>query len=810
MRLTTLINSFFVSIGAVVVLFAGMNIFKTVDSLIETRRFAEVGQATSTAMSATVAMSLERSVIQVALALEGPIPPAFRSIVEEQRERANQGLEAAILAIEAATYLSTSAEFVSQTRSALNNVARIRSEIDGLVNQTKSDRNAELAYQMPFELKAEVVSLRNATDLLRNHLAMATSTAGVLDSVQQRAWEVREFGGRARTYFAIATANEEAIPEASLGQVHLDNLRAAEAWDSLKNMVVDSEVSEALTAEIAAAEALYFGDYVPAIDNMVAISSAPGEAQARDYPMSFEEFFEFSNKALGLMESLSVSAGDELSTYLKARERSALVWTALNCALAATLAAGIFFVARILNKRVIGKLSDVTDTLSKVSRGELDATISISGKEVEEIKTLAAAVDEIRTKHLALMDAEAAAEAEAERQKLAEEREKEAMLRQADAEERQKEAAERLKHAEATRNLTTEIQSVVRKATAGNFNDRIRDDYEAEDLSMLSQSVNQLLSTVSAGLDDVSQVMTKLSQGDLNARMPGDHKGAFLELQKNINGTITALGGAVSQIIQSAASVSGTSAQLRSASLQMADRAEVNASSLEATFRSVENVSTSVDGKVGNARDARTSMERVKSGAENGRAVATETQTAMAQMTEASKRIEDVTGVIEGIAFQINLLALNAGVEAARAGEAGRGFSVVATEVRGLAQRSQEAVKEINDVINENGQSVGRSVDQVEKSQKALQDIIADVDIASAQIEEITSAAERQAVDVQEINTSVLTVKDAARQDAAAIEKLSASSNDLNDEAKQLDTAASRFSIDETEKFRAELGQAAA
>ena len=111
------------------------------------------------------------------------------------------------------------------------------------------------------------------------------------------------------------------------------------------------------------------------------------------------------------------------------------------------------------------KLSDVTDTLSKVSRGELDATISISGKEVEEIKTPAAAVDEIRTKHLALMDAEAAAEAEAERQKLAEEREKEAMLRQAEAEERQKEAAERLKHAEATRNLTTEIQSVVRRAS---------------------------------------------------------------------------------------------------------------------------------------------------------------------------------------------------------------------------------------------------------------------------------------------------------------------------------------------------------
>ena len=798
MRLTTLINGFFISIGTVVVLFAGMNIFKTVDSLVETRRYAHVGHATSTAMSATVAMSLERSVIQVALALENPIPVAFRDIVEDQRDRSNLGLQEAVLAIEAASFLSTSEEFVSQTRSALNNVARIRAEIDGLVSVPRSERNATRAYQLPFELKSEVVRLRNATDLLRNHLAMATSTAGVLDSVQQRSWEVREFGGRARTYFAIATANEEAISEAALGQIHLDNLRAAEAWESLKNMVVDSEVSDVLVNKITEAETFYFGEYIPAVEAMESVSSGPAEGLARDYAMSFEDFFAFSNKALGLMEALSVSAGDELSSYLKDRERTALLWTAINCILAAALAGGIFTVARLLNKRVIGKLSEVTLTLSRVSRGEPADSISVSNKEVEEIKTLASAVDEIKKKHEALMDAEAAAEAEAERQKLAEEREKEAMLRQAEAEERQKEAAERLKHAEATRTLTDEIQAVVQKATAGNFNDRISDDYEAEDLSTLSESVNLLLSTVSAGLDDVSHVMIKLSGGDLSARMTGDHQGAFLELQKNINETITALGDAVSQIVESAASVSGTSAQLRNASQQMAGRAEVNASSLESTFRSVETVSDSVEGMVANARDARSSMERVKSGAENGREVAAETQAAMARMTEASKRIEDVTGVIEGIAFQINLLALNAGVEAARAGEAGRGFSVVATEVRGLAQRSQEAVKEINDVINENGQSVAQSADQVEKSQKALQDIIADVDVASAQIEEITTAAEQQSQEVQEINKSVMTVKDAARKDAVAIDKLSTSSNDLNAEATQLDAAASRFSVNET------------
>ncbi|WP_299968451.1 methyl-accepting chemotaxis protein [uncultured Roseobacter sp.] len=152
-----------------------------------------------------------------------------------------------------------------------------------------------------------------------------------------------------------------------------------------------------------------------------------------------------------------------------------------------------------------------------------------------------------------------------------------------------------------------------------------------------------------------------------------------------------------------------------------------------------------------------------------------------------------VVKVIEDIAFQINLLALNAGVEAARAGEAGRGFSVVASEVRALAQRSQEAVQEISQVIDQNNQSVEAGVEQVALSREALEGIMSEVEVASGQISDIALAVEQQSVGIEEVNTAIRSIDTTAQTNAAALEEMTASSVSLSEEAKVLAETLGQF-----------------
>ncbi len=251
--------------------------------------------------------------------------------------------------------------------------------------------------------------------------------------------------------------------------------------------------------------------------------------------------------------------------------------------------------------------------------------------------------------------------------------------------------------------------------------------------------------------------------------------------------------GIAKQVSASAGTVNGTAAEFKSIANDMAKRTEASAMALDNTSTDVEGLLKSISTVVENTRSVDKSMENVKQGAEYGSSVADSTKEAMKEMADASALIENVTSVIEDIAFQINLLSLNAGVEAARAGEAGRGFTVVAAEVRALAQRSQDAVQEINKVIAENGKSVKRSVEQVNKSQEALEAIIKDVAIASSQIADINNAVEEQSTGMEGINSLIRKVRDSAQSDAASIEELSASSVTLSEEAERLSDTVSLF-----------------
>ncbi len=304
-----------------------------------------------------------------------------------------------------------------------------------------------------------------------------------------------------------------------------------------------------------------------------------------------------------------------------------------------------------------------------------------------------------------------------------------------------------------------------------------------------------LVRAVCRPMTQLAEVARRIGDGDLDVVVDTSRHDEIGALQRSLAGMRDALRGIVGQVRQSAESIQVASTEVASGNIDLSHRTEETASNLQQTASSLQQLTANVRQSADAAAQANQLAASAQSVAQRGGAVVSQVVSTMDEINQSSKRIADIIGTIDGIAFQTNILALNAAVEAARAGEQGRGFAVVASEVRSLAQRSAEAAREIKVLI-------GSSVDKVETGARLVQDagstmgeIVASVQRVSDVIGEISAASEEQSQGIAQVNGAVSNLDQMTQQNAALVEESAAAAESLKDQAQRLTAAMQVFRL---------------
>jgi len=242
----------------------------------------------------------------------------------------------------------------------------------------------------------------------------------------------------------------------------------------------------------------------------------------------------------------------------------------------------------------------------------------------------------------------------------------------------------------------------------------------------------------------------------------------------------------VDEIRSASTNVFDSSREIAEGNTELSHRTESQASSLEETASAMEELTSTVQQNAENATEASKLSTSVMDKASSGGGVVKSAITAMSDINKSSKKIADIIGVIDEIAFQTNLLALNAAVEAARAGEQGRGFAVVAAEVRNLAQRSAGAAKEIKGLINDSVEAVGQGTKLVDETGQTFTELVTAIEEVSKMIGDIDGAGKEQAAGIGEVSAAVSQMDEMTQQNAALVEEAAASSKSMEEQSQSL------------------------
>jgi methyl-accepting chemotaxis protein len=306
----------------------------------------------------------------------------------------------------------------------------------------------------------------------------------------------------------------------------------------------------------------------------------------------------------------------------------------------------------------------------------------------------------------------------------------------------------------------------------------------------------QLTRGIVGPIRDAVTLAETVAGGDLTHRIDAsaqDETGALLRALRHMNDSLV---GIVSQVRGGTDTISTASREISAGNLDLSSRTEQQASALEETAASMEELTTTVRQNADNARQANQLAIAASDIAVQGGTVVGEVVTTMGAINDSAKRIADIIGVIDGIAFQTNILALNAAVEAARAGEQGRGFAVVASEVRNLAQRSAAAAKEIKELITASVTSVDAGARLVDQAGTTMEQVVTSIRRVTDIMAEITSASQEQTTGIEQVNHAIGQMDQVTQQNAALVEEAAAAAASMQDQAATLADVVSVFKLD--------------
>ena len=298
---------------------------------------------------------------------------------------------------------------------------------------------------------------------------------------------------------------------------------------------------------------------------------------------------------------------------------------------------------------------------------------------------------------------------------------------------------------------------------------------------------------ISVPVRDTAQVLQAVAEGDLTQTIHSNRRDEVGAMQRALAQMIESFAGTVSKVRSSAESVAAASAEIAHGNLDLSARTENQASSLEETAASVEQMSGTVRTNADNARQANQLASAASEVAVRGGEVVSQVVNTMNGIQASSKKIADIIGVIDGIAFQTNILALNAAVEAARAGEQGRGFAVVAGEVRSLAQRSAQAAREIKTLISDSVEQVNAGSSLVSAAGATMSDVVLQVRKVTDLVGEIAHASTEQSQGIAQINQAIGQLDQATQQNAALVEQSTAAAESLSAQAQSLAHSVAAF-----------------